>query len=184
MVSLSRLVLLGPWIWCALIGSVWVLPIMAVIVASDLLDGPLARRLSTAGGRGVLIDATCDALVVVTATATLGFGEARYFGLAGLMAAAFLSWAAYSLVIGHFAYTRLGRYDGAWCYALVAGASARAALGIRLSATGEGIIIGLVAVFLGISTVENIVGMLQAIPGVRQCRGSIWSHPASVQSRL
>ncbi len=169
LVSLSRLALLVPWISCAIAGSLWALPVMAAIIASDLVDGLLARRLSTPGGRGALLDAACDALIVVAATVTLGLGEARYFGLAGLMTAAFISWGAYSLVAGRFAYTRLGKYDGALCYLLVAVASARpwlAALDLRAPVLGEGALSGLVAVFLGISTAENIAGTLRAIAGM------------------
>lgn len=169
-VSLSRLVLLIAWIWCEIVGSVWTLPTMAGIIASDLFDGPIARKLSTASGRGALLDALCDALVVVAAAATLGLKDVRYFGLAGLMAAAFISWGSYSLVIGRFAYTRLGKYNGVICYALVAAADARpwfATLGVRAPAVGEWIVISAVVALLGGSAVENIVGTLQAVTGMK-----------------
>lgn len=164
-VSLSRIALIALWIRCEIAGSPWALVVMAAIVASDLLDGPIARRLSTANERGALLDAACDSGVVVAAAVTVGLDDARYLGLAGLMAAAFVSWGAYSLVVGRLAYTRLGKYDGAMCYALVAAASAQpwlAALGMRIPAGTESVFIGLVAVYLGLSTAENIAGTLRA----------------------
>ncbi|MGE5623836.1 MAG: CDP-alcohol phosphatidyltransferase family protein [Methanocella sp.] len=164
-VSLSRLALLGPWIWCTVTGNAWGLWVWTAIVASDLADGLLARRFATDGRRGALLDPTCDALVVIGAALTLGLSDGRYLGLSGLMAVAFLSWGASSLVGGRLAYTRLGRYNGALCYLSVLVASARPWLLARGAVVPSGVeraLLALVAVCLGVSTVENLaVGALR-----------------------
>jgi phosphatidylglycerophosphate synthase len=169
-ISFSRIALLVPWICLETSASVWALPVMAAIIASDLLDGPIARRLSTASVKGALVDAICDVFVLVVAAIVLGLKDARYLGLAGLMASAFTSWGIRSLIAGRFAYSRMGRYDGALCYALIAAASARpwlAALGIRAPAFGEWAAICLVAVCLAVSAAENIVRILRASADAR-----------------
>jgi phosphatidylglycerophosphate synthase len=169
--SLSRLALLGPLAWCLIRGSLGALPIMAVIVATDLMDGPIARLLSTAGSRGALVDSGCDALVVMTAAFVLGLSDARYAGFAGLIAVTFISYGVSSLVIGRFAYTRLGRYDGVVCYGVVAFASAKpalAAIGISLPAA-EWIVLCVSAVFLAASTAENVVGILMSMRRKTAC---------------
>jgi phosphatidylglycerophosphate synthase len=165
-VSLSRLVLLIPWILLA--GSRWALPIMAVIVLTDLIDGPIARRLSTAGPRGQILDAACDAVVLIAAAGVLGVKDARFLCLAGLMAVCFASWGAYSARIGRMAYTRLGRYDGAACYALIMFASAASwfsAFGNPVPVIMEWTAIAVAASLLVISTVENVAGMARALFG-------------------
>jgi phosphatidylglycerophosphate synthase len=165
LVSLSRLALIVPWIISQTTGSLWTLPIMAAIMASDLLDGPIARKFSTACTKGALIDAACDMIVVVAAAVTFGLQDTRYFGLAGLMALTFFSWGIHSLVLGRFAYTRLGKYDGVACYILAAtvGTMPRLAdVGFSVPEAGEWIFAGFVSVFLGVSVLENIAGIVRA----------------------
>lgn len=161
--SLSRVVLLVPWIWCAVSRNGLALPIMAVIVASDLLDGRIARRFATVSGLGSWLDPLCDALVVVAAAIALGMEDARYLRLAGLMAMAFFSWGGYSLTIGRLGYTCLGKYNGTVCYLLVLGASAEpwlATLRPRITASAESALLGFAAIFLTMSTAENLIGMV------------------------
>jgi len=164
-VSLSRVALLGPLAWLVVGRNPWALLVLAAIIASDLVDGPLARRLGAAGSRGAIIDAACDALVVVTVAAAAGFSDQRYGGLAWIMLMAFLSYGAFSLLIGRFAYTRLGRYDGTVSYGIIAAASAKPLLaGIGLSgvATAEWVFLGLSALVLAASTTENVAGIVAA----------------------
>ena len=164
-VSLSRVVLLVPLVWFMIVGSPWALAVLAAIVASDLLDGPIARRLGTAGSRGALIDATCDVLVVMSAAIAAALSDARYAGLAVVMAMAFLSYAALSLIIGRFAYTRLGRYDGVVSYGVIAVASVKAplaAIGATVPAA-EWVFLCISAVFLAVSTAENVGGIVATI---------------------
>ncbi len=101
-VSLSRVALMVPLARLVSVGSPWALLVLAAIVASDLLDGPIARLLGTAGSRGALIDASCDVLVVLSAAITAGLSDARYAGLAAIMSVAFLSYGTLSLMIGRF----------------------------------------------------------------------------------
>ena len=163
-VSLSRVALMVPLVRFVVAGSPWALAVLAAIVASDLLDGPIARRLGTAGSRGALIDASCDVFVALSAAIAAGLSDARYLGLAAIMSMAFLSYGALSLIIGRFAYTRLGRYDGAVSYGLIAVASARpllAAIGVAPAA--EWIFLGISALFLAVSTAENVAGIARAV---------------------
>jgi phosphatidylglycerophosphate synthase len=164
-VSLSRLVLLAPWVWLQAAGSRWALLIMAAIVLTDLIDGPIARRFSTAGLRGQLLDAACDAVVLIVAAAVVGLKDARFLGLAGLMIACFASWGAYSAIAGRLAYTRLGRYNGAACYVLIVMASSApwvSAFAIQVPAVMEWAAIAVPVSLLGVSTAENVVGMVRA----------------------
>ncbi len=165
-VSLSRVALMVPFVRFVVAGSPWALMVLAAIVASDLLDGPIARRLGTAGSRGALIDAACDVLVVMSAAVAAALSDARYAGLAAVMAMAFLSYGALSLIIGRFAYTRLGRYDGVVSYSAIAIASARplsALIGVTVPSAVEWIILCFSAVFLAVSTVENVSGIMATL---------------------
>ena len=162
-VSLSRVVLLVPLVWFMIVGSPWTMAVLAAIVASDLLDGPIARRLGTGGSRGALIDASCDVLVVMGAAIAAGLSDARYAGLAAVMAMAFLSYGAFSLIIGRFAYTRLGRYDGVVSYSVIAVASAKpllAMIGVAVPPAAEWVFLCLSTLFLAISTAENVAGIV------------------------
>ena len=164
-VSFSRLALLVPLVRWEISGSPWALAALALIVLSDLADGAIARRLGTAGSRGATIDAVCDGLVAVNAAVAAGLADPRYAGLAAVMAVAFLSYGAFSLIIRRFAHTRLGRYDGAICYAVIAAASSKpalAALGVAVPARAEWALLGVAAILLAVSAAENIAGIATA----------------------
>ncbi len=165
-VSYSRLVLLVPLVWYMNAGSLWALAVLAAIVASDLVDGPIARRLGTAGSRGAFIDAGCDVLVVMSAAVAAGLSDLRYTGLATVMAMAFLSYGALSLIIGRFAYTRLGRYDGVVSYCVIAVASGKPlleAIGVTVPPAAEWVFLSLSALFLAVSAAENAAGIVAAL---------------------
>ncbi len=164
-VSLSRVALLVPLVLLLIHGSPWALVVLSAIVASDLLDGRIARRLGTAGSRGALIDASCDFLVVMSAVTASGVSDSRYLGLAAIMLLAFLSYGAFSLTLGRFAYTQLGRYDGVVSYSVVAAACAKPLLTPTASATtvAEWIFLGSAALFLAVSTAENVAGIAAAL---------------------
>src|SRR5512136_2246378 len=123
-ITLSRLLLMVPWSICVMADSSWALAVMALIIATDIIDGPIARRLKTAGPLGGALDAGCDAAVCFAAAVLLGLSDTRYLAAAALMAASFLSWMALGRIEGGQSYTRLGRYNGAACYALILAASA------------------------------------------------------------
>ncbi len=171
-VSFSRVALAVLLVWQLIVGGPWAPAVLAVVVATDLADGRIARRLGTAGSRGALIDAACDFLVVMSAAVAAGLLDARYTVLAVVMAMAFLSYGALSLIIGRFAYTRLGRYDGVVSYAVVALATAKpllARIGVTVPAAAEWALLCLSALFLSVSVAENVAGILSA-------RGRMYGH--------
>jgi len=150
-----------PLVRFVVVRSPWALAVLAAIVAGDLLDGPIARRLGTAGNRGALIDASCDVLVALSAAIAAGLSDARYVVLAAIMSMAFLSYGTLSLIIGRFAYTRLGRYDGVVSYGVVAAASARPLFAmIGVTPATEWIFLCLSALILAVSTAENVAGIV------------------------
>ncbi len=164
-VSLSRVALLVPLAWFETSRSPWALGILAAIVASDLIDGPIARRLGTAGSRGALIDAACDVVVVVGAAVAAGLSDLRYAWLASIMTLSFLSYGGLSSVIGRFAYTRLGRYSGTVSYGVIAMASAKpllAAIGVAAPAAVEWVLLGFAGIYLAAAAAENVAGILAA----------------------
>ncbi len=161
-VSFSRVVLLVPFLWWESRGSIWALPVLAAIVVSDLLDGWIARRLGTAGSVGALIDAACDVVVLMAAAVVLGLSDPRYIAAAGLMAITFGSYTVFSLVIGRFAYTRLGRYDGILCYVLAGVACGHPLLpSAGAAAAVEWTVLGVTAAVLAASTGENLAGAVR-----------------------
>ncbi len=164
-VSFSRLVLLVPLVWWEISGSPWALAALAAIVLSDLADGAIARRFGTAGNRGAMIDAASDGLVAVNAAVGAGLSDARYAGLAAVMAVAFLSYGAFSLIAPRIACKRLGRHDSAVCYGVIAVACAKpalAALGVMAPARAEWALLGVAAILLAASVAENIAGIVTA----------------------
>jgi phosphatidylglycerophosphate synthase len=164
-VSFSRLALLVPLVGWEVSGSPWALAALAAIVLSDLVDGAIARRLGTAGSRGAMIDATCDGLVAMNAALGAGLSDARYAGLAAVMAVAFLSYGAFSLIVRRFGCTRLGRYDSAVCYGVIAVACAKpalAAFGAMVPSRAEWALLGVAAILLAVSAAENIAGIATA----------------------
>jgi len=118
-VSLSRLLFFPLWAVLAYGGSRWAAPLMVLIMLTDLVDGPIARRLGTAGPCGQRLDGLCDVLVVAGGAVVLGLRDWRFLPLALLTVACFACWALRCLRAGGFAYSRLGRYDGVACYLLI-----------------------------------------------------------------
>jgi phosphatidylglycerophosphate synthase len=165
LLSISRLFLLVPLIFCLVADSRWAFPIMTAIILTDLLDGPAARKLKTAGPSGASLDAACDAAVALSAAFAAGLSDPRYLSAAALMAASFYSWTVRRTGPGISSYTRLGRYNGAVCYALLAVKSVQPwmeAPGIQAAAVIEWASLGVVMVVLGISTVENMAAAYAA----------------------
>ncbi len=170
-VSFSRAALLLPLLRFEINRSPWAIMILAVIIGTDLIDGRLARLLGTAGSRGALIDAACDVLVVLGAAIAAGLSDARYLALSAIMAVSFLSYACLSLVIGRFAYTRLGRYSGVVSYAVITTASVKllfAGLGITLPAAAEWVVLSFAGVYLAAAAAENAAAIFAAREGRSQ----------------
>lgn len=157
-VSISRLGLLGLWIYCYASGSAWTLPVMVIIVLTDLADGAIARRLKTAGPLGAKLDVACDVAVCFVGALIAGLSEPLFLAVAGMMAINLLSWLMLCSTAGRRGYTRFGRYNGSACYSLLIVVSA-APWTTLLGTTGQSMIklvaLCTVAAVLGLSTVEN-----------------------------
>ncbi|MBN2049617.1 MAG: CDP-alcohol phosphatidyltransferase family protein [Spirochaetales bacterium] len=160
--SLSRLFLIVPWILSHLAGSLWALPVMAAIILTDIVDGPVARKTGTACPQGALLDASCDTMVLFTASVAAGLSETRYLGLAVLMVLSFSSWAGYSYITQGQTYTRLGRYNGTLGYILLVIISIESwptVFMTDIKFMAEGIIWNVAVVMLALSTGENITAI-------------------------
>ncbi len=128
--------------------------VLALAIATDVLDGHVARRQGNASGSGALFDHATDCVFV---TAGLAAGAARGAfpaALPALVAVAFIQYVVDSYWIhGHHALrgSRLGRYNGVLYFAPLAGDIAvRAGIGpLRPLVTG-------VAWLLVVSTVVSM----------------------------
>jgi phosphatidylglycerophosphate synthase len=114
-----RLALLPVWIWCWHLGSGWSIVLMAVMIASDMADGALARRLGTASAAGAKFDALSDFAVILAAAVAMGARDPRFLCLGGVAAASFGSWFLRRKARAAWLYTRYGKYNGAVCYAVL-----------------------------------------------------------------
>jgi phosphatidylglycerophosphate synthase len=130
---------------------------MLVIVASDILDGRLARKLGTANARGAAIDTLCDFAALAAAMIVLGAGDRRMILVLMLMLAAFGSWVVSSFIIGPMCYSRIGKYNGAACYALAVVGSARPFLSAIPQLLLEWAVLAAAVAVLSASTVENLI---------------------------
>lgn len=72
--SLLRILLAAPTAWCVIEGY-WLGAslLLAAAIASDMADGPIARRRSQDSAAGGLLDHSCDALFVATVLFALAF---------------------------------------------------------------------------------------------------------------
>lgn len=127
-ISFSRLLILLPWALVQGRGKA-ALPLIGFVIASDLLDGPVARRLGMASERGARIDAFCDLLFCLSASLVLAQGQVLYLPVFAAMVCAFGVWHGRHSRQGRVVYTRLGKYSGALCYGLIAFSSGRLWLG-------------------------------------------------------
>jgi len=150
-VALARPDLLAPWLVALL---------LCVAIASDYLDGPVARRAGTASSRGMLFDHTTDCLFV-----TGGLTGAAIAGSITAILPVLIPLAFGQYVIDSYVWLRqrqlrasfLGRWNGILYFvpiALVVGARlpfpAAFASFLRLAASG-------LAYLLAASTVASIV---------------------------
>jgi phosphatidylglycerophosphate synthase len=119
LLSLSRVGMAVP-LWWAMLGesvlAAWLAAILVgLAIASDLLDGSLARRLGTVSGRGRVLDHTSDFLFVTTGLAAAAARGALTPLLPGLIVLAFAQY-AFDSWLGHreggLVMSRLGRWNG------------------------------------------------------------------------
>jgi phosphatidylglycerophosphate synthase len=105
-VGLARPALLAPWIVVLLLG---------LAIASDYLDGPVARRTGTASARGMLLDHTADCLFVTGGLTGAAVARSLTPILPALIPFAFTQYVVDSYVWSHRRQLRasfLGRWNG------------------------------------------------------------------------
>ncbi|MGR8919017.1 MAG: CDP-alcohol phosphatidyltransferase family protein [Gammaproteobacteria bacterium] len=113
--SASRLVLAAPQCWAVLGGRASLAALLfACAVASDLLDGYLARRSARTSRLGALLDHTADAVYVASLAAALAAAGYLPPVLAPLIALAFVQYLLDSKVHAGAGLraSRLGRWNG------------------------------------------------------------------------
>jgi len=140
--------------------------VLAVAIATDVLDGMIARRRGTASAAGRAFDHTTDCLFV---TGGLAAGAARGaipWVLPGLVAAAFAQYVAdsYWLHRGRSLRTsRLGRWNGILYFAPLGGD-----ILIRLGVSGLQPILSLLVWALVVSTLISMGERLWAVAALRR----------------
>lgn len=143
----------GNWLWAA-----WLL---SIAVLTDLLDGPLARRLNQATAFGALADHATDAAFVTLLLAALAWrGEVTWL-LPPLIVIAFVQYAVDSRALTGRALRAswLGRVNGISYFVLAAVVVYRNAL--HLSSPSAQLI-GVLSWLLVASTVVSMVDRLRA----------------------
>jgi len=133
--SLSRLILAVPSFICVYRGY-WLFAaiVMSLAVASDMLDGHLARRRGQVSSLGGLLDHASDAVFVTATLAALALSAVVPLVLPVLVAIAFIQYAldSRSLSGRPLRASRLGRYNGIAYYVLAGFPSMQHALAIYL----------------------------------------------------
>lgn len=95
--------------------GLWAALVMAVAIATDLVDGPLARRTGTASSRGGTFDHTADCVFVTSGLAAGAVRGVFPWMLPALVVAAFAQYVVDSYWLHRHSGLRgsqLGRYNG------------------------------------------------------------------------
>jgi len=136
MLSLFRL-FTAPYFYSQLVsGSFFAFPVFILAVASDLLDGIIARRFDGSSVRGAVLDASADFFIIAA-----GFSYYVAVGLVSpilliVMAASFLQYlATMKLTVSDL----LGKYIGTVLYVLLA-----------VMMLSHSVIIGIIVTFFGV----------------------------------
>ena len=118
---------------CAIAGLQWrtAAGLFVLAVATDLLDGPVARRRGEASALGGLVDHATDAFFCTTVLAALALIDLAPAALPFLVAAAFVQYSADSSALAGKALrtSRIGRYNGIAYFVLAGIPIVRNALG-------------------------------------------------------
>jgi CDP-diacylglycerol--glycerol-3-phosphate 3-phosphatidyltransferase len=117
LLSLSRLLLVAPFAWLVAPGdSPWLAAtLFCVAIATDLIDGPLARARGTASGVGRALDHTSDFAFVCAGLFAAAARGAVPWLLPVLVAAAFAQYVVDSYWLhraGELRMSGLGRWNG------------------------------------------------------------------------
>ena len=137
--------------------------VLAVAIATDLLDGPVARSRGTASAAGALLDHTADCLFVAAGLAACAARGVVPWILPALVVAAFAQYVAdsYWLHPGRILRTsRLGRWNGILYFAPLAGD-----ILIRLGASALRPLLALLVWGLVASTLVSMGERLRAVMG-------------------
>ena len=117
----ARLLAIGPSVW-AIATDRWGMAgiLFTLAVVTDLLDGPLARRLGQVTRAGALFDHATDALYVAASLAALAAAGYLNIWLPGLVILAFIQYLLDSRVLAgaELRTSLLGRYNGIAYFAL------------------------------------------------------------------
>jgi phosphatidylglycerophosphate synthase len=144
--------------------------IFALAVATDLLDGRVARRRAEASALGGALDHAVDAAFVTAGTAALAARGALPALLPVLIAAAFLQYALDARTpAGELRGNRLGRWNGIAYYAIVAVPLARDAAGLAWPAAP---LVRALGWLLVATTAASIAERLTLARAWRRARGS------------
>jgi phosphatidylglycerophosphate synthase len=123
LLSAARLVLALAWLLAFEGGYTGATVLGSIAIAgaiSDLLDGPVARRMGIAGGVGRWLDAGADIIFVLTALICEAFAGAIPFYIPILIAISFSQYAIDSMLLsGAPIRSRLGHFGGIINFAMV-----------------------------------------------------------------
>jgi phosphatidylglycerophosphate synthase len=93
LLTVARLAIIGPCAFAVIAGSwLWAGGLFVLAVATDLLDGPVARRYNHASNLGGLLDHATDALFVTVLLGTLAYHNYLPWVLPCLVLAAFVQY--------------------------------------------------------------------------------------------
>lgn len=115
LLTVVRLASIGPCAYAVVTGSwQWAGALFAIAVATDLFDGPVARRFNHASALGGLLDHASDALFVIVLLGALAHQSYVPWLLPCLVAAAFLQYTLDSSALRgqHLRTSWLGRANG------------------------------------------------------------------------
>ena len=141
---------------------------LAASIATDLLDGPVARRRGTVTAASAAFDHTTDCLFVTSGLAAGAVRGAFPWILPALVAAAFTQYVVDSYWLhreGRLRTSRLGRYNGVLYFVPLAGD-----ILIRLGLPALGPLVGIIAWGLVASTV---LSMLERVALARRRRAHL-----------
>lgn len=164
--SLSRIALLPILIWAVLASRYWLAAVLFTLaIASDLLDGAIARSRNMASARGALLDHGSDAVFVVV---TLGLWASEGLVPAVLPALVALAFTQYALdsrgaLPARLRPSRLGRFNGIAYFVLSGLALAVAAMPALVALRPLSLVLGWVLVA---TTVQSIA--LRALWSLRR----------------
>ncbi len=158
--SLSRLVIAPLCAWSVVEGRDGLALLFYVLaVASDLVDGPIARRRGEVSALGALLDHASDAFFVSLGVAAMAVRGLAPVALPLLIALAFMQYTLDSKALAgrHLRASALGRYNGIAYFVMLGTPLIRNSLGLPWPSDGLVIALGWLLV---VSTLASMVNRL------------------------